>query len=147
MEIINREAKFNYFIEEEIECGISLVGTEIKAIREGKANIKDSYGIIKNNEVFLLNMHINEYKEGNLFNHDPRRTRKLLLHKSEIRKLAKNVEQSGMTLVPLKLYFSKNRVKILLGLCKGKKNFDKRETIKERDLEREANKFHKYNYK
>lgn len=147
MEIINREAKFNYFIEEEIECGISLVGTEIKAIREGKANIKDSYGIIKNNEVFLLNMHINEYKEGNLFNHDPRRTRKLLLHKSEIRKLAKNVEQSGMTLVPLKLYFSKNRVKILLGLCKGKKNFDKRETIKERDLEREASKLHKYNYK
>ena len=147
MEIINREAKFNYFIEEEIECGISLVGTEIKAIREGKANIKDSYGIIKNNEVFLLNMHVNEYKEGNLFNHDPRRTRKLLLHKSEIRKLAKNVEQSGMTLIPLKLYFSKNRVKILLGLCKGKKNFDKRETIKERDLEREANKLHKYNYK
>ena len=87
MEIVNREAKFNYFIEEEIECGIALVGTEIKSIRDGKANLKDSYAIIRNNEVYLLNMHISEYKEGNLFNHDPKRTRKLLLHKSEIRKL------------------------------------------------------------
>ena len=147
MEIINREAKFNYFIEEEIECGISLLGTEIKSIREGKANIKDSYAIIRNNEIYLLNMHINEYKEGNLFNHDPRRTRKLLLHKNEINKLSKSIEQDGMTLIPLKLYFSHNRVKILLGLCKGKKTFDKRETIKERELNREANRLHKYNYK
>ena len=147
MEIINREAKFKYFIEEEIECGISLLGTEIKSIRNGKANIKDSYAIIRNNEVYLLNMHINEYKEGNLFNHDPRRTRKLLLHKNEIKKLSKMVEQNGMTLIPLKLYFLKNRVKILLGLCKGKKSFDKREVIKQRDLNREANKLHKYNYK
>lgn len=147
MEIINREAKFNYYIEEEIECGITLLGTEIKSIRDGKANIKDSYAIIKNNEVYLLNMHINEYKEGNLFNHDPRRTRKLLLHKSEIRKLAKNVSQDGMTLVPLKLYFLKNKAKILLGLCKGKKNYDKREVIKQRELNREASKLHKYNYK
>ena len=147
MEIINREAKFNYFIEEEIECGIALVGTEIKSIRDGKANLKDSYAIIRNNEVYLLNMHINEYKEGNLFNHDPKRTRKLLLHKSEIRKLKKGVEQEGRTLVPLKLYFVKNKAKILLGLCKGKKSFDKRESIKERDLNREASKLHKYNYK
>lgn len=147
MEIINREAKFNYFIEEEIECGIELRGTEIKSIRSGKANLKDSYGIIRNNEVFLLNMHINEYKEGNLFNHDPKRTRKLLLHKNEIRKLKKGIEQEGRTLIPLKLYFVKNKAKILLGLCKGKKNFDKRESMKERDLNREANKLHKYNYR
>ena len=147
MEIVNREAKFNYFIEEEIECGIALLGTEIKSIRDGKANLKDSYAIIRNNEVYLLNMYIGEYKEGNLFNHDPRRTRKLLLHKSEISKLKKGVEQEGRTLVPLKLYFSKNHAKILLALCQGKKNFDKRETIKQRELDREASKLHKYNYK
>ncbi len=147
MEILNREAKFNYFILEEIECGISLVGTEIKAIRDGKANLKDSYAIIRNNEVYLLNMHISEYKEGNLFNHDPKRTRKLLLHKSEIKKLKKGVEQEGSTLIPLKLYFNKNHAKILLGLCKGKKIFDKRETMKQRDLDKEAQKLHKYNYK
>ena len=147
MEIINREAKFNYTILEEIECGIALVGTEIKSIRDGKANLKDSYAIIRNNEVYLLNMHINEYKEGNLFNHDPKRTRKLLLHKSEIKKLKKGVELEGRTLIPLKLYFSKNNAKILLGLCKGKKTFDKRETMKQRDLDKEAQKLHKYNYK
>ena len=147
MEILNKEAKYNYFIESEIECGIELVGTEIKAIREGKANLKDSYGIIRNNEVFILNMHVSEYKEGSLFNHDPKRTRKLLLHKNEINKLKKETEQEGKTLVPLKLYFVKNKAKILLGLCKGKKKFDKRETIKERELNREAAKLHKYNYK
>ena len=147
MEILNREARFNYFILEELECGIELVGTEIKSIRNGKVNLKDSYAIIRNNEVYLLNMHIPPYDEGNIFNHDPRRTRKLLLHKSEIRKLSKGVEQDGCTLVPLKLYFVKNRVKILLGLCKGKKSFDKRETIKQRELNREAQKLHKYNYK
>ena len=147
MEILNREAKFNYFIEDEIECGIVLVGTEIKSIRDGKANLKDSYAIIRNDEVYLLNMHINEYKEGNLFNHDPRRTRKLLLHKSEIRKLKKSVQEEGRTLVPLKLYFVKNKAKILLGLCKGKKTYDKRESIKERDLNREKEKLHKYNYR
>ena len=147
MEIINREAKFNYFIEDEIECGIVLSGTEIKSIRDGKANLKDSYAIVKNSEVYLLNMYIGEYKEGNLFNHDPRRTRKLLLHKSEIKKLEKGISLEGMTLVPLKLYFVKNKAKISLGLCKGKKTFDKRETIKERDLNREASKLHKYNYK
>ena len=147
MEIVNREAKFNYFIEDEIECGIVLLGTEIKSIRDGKANLKDSYAIIRNNEAYLLNMYIGEYKEGNLFNHDPRRTRKLLLHKSEINKLKKSISERGKTLVPLNLHFSKNRAKITLGLCKGKKNYDKRETIKQRELEREANKLHKYNYK
>ena len=147
MEIVNREAKFNYFILEEVECGIVLQGTEIKSIRNGKANLKDSYAYIRNNEVYLLNMHISEYKEGNLFNHDPGRTRKLLLHKNEISKLKKGTEQDGYTLIPLKLYFVKNKAKILLGLCKGKKNYDKREKVKERDLNREASKLHKYNYK
>ena len=147
MEILNREARFNYLIEDEIECGIVLSGTEIKAIRNGKANLKDSYAIIRNNEVFILNMHISEYKEGNIFNHDPKRTRKLLLHKKEILKLKTYVEQSRYTLIPLKLYFVKNKAKILLGLCNGKKSFDKRQTIKERELKREAEKLQKYNYK
>ena len=146
MEVINREAKYNYFILEEIECGIVLTGTEIKAIRESKINLKDSYAVIRRNEIFLINSHIAEYKEGNIFNHEPTRTRKLLLHKREILKLNNKVSQEGLTLIPLKLYFKKNKVKILLGLCKGKKTFDKRETIKERDLQRENQKLMKNNY-
>ncbi len=146
MESINREARYNYFVLEEIECGIVLTGTEIKAIRAGKVNLKDSYAVIKNGEVYLLNTHISEYKEGNIFNHSPRRSRKLLLHKKEILKLNDKINQDGLTLVPLKLYFKKNKVKILLGLCRGKKTIDKRETIKKRDLEREARKSNKYNY-
>ena len=147
VEIVNRVARHDYFILEEYECGIALTGTEIKSIREGKANIKDSYAIVRNGEVFLLNMFISPYKQGNIFNHQETRTRKLLLHKSEIRKLNDNVKLEGHTLIPLKVYFVKNRAKILLGVCKGKKNFDKRETIKERDLNREASKLLKYNYK
>lgn len=147
MEIVNREARFNYFVLEEFECGIVLTGTEIKSIRDGKCNLKDSYARIRNNEIYLLNMNVAEYKEGNIFNHNPKRTRKLLLHKNEILKLSSKIEQDGLTLVPLKLYFKKNKVKILLGLCKGKKTYDKRETIKERDLKREASKLQKYNYK
>ena len=147
MEIINREARFNYLVLEEIEAGIVLTGTEIKSIRDGKAQIKDSYANIRNNECYLLNMHINEYKEGNLFNHDPKRTRKLLLHKSEIKKLIDKVKIEGLTLVPLKVYFKKNKVKVLIGVCNGKKTFDKRESIKERDLAREARKNQKYNFK
>ena len=147
MEVVNREAKYNYFILEELECGIVLTGTEIKSIRDGKVNLKDSYAIIRNYEVYLLNCHIAEYKEGNLFNHDTRRSRKLLLHKKEILKLANKVNLEGLTLIPLKLYFNKNKAKILLGLCKGKKTFDKRETIKKRELEREANKLSKLNYR
>ena len=146
MEVINREAKYNYFILEEIECGIVLTGTEIKAIRESKINLKDSYAVIRRNEIFLINSHIAEYKEGNIFNHEPTRTRKLLLHKREILKLNNKVSQEGLTLIPLKLYFKKNKVKILLGLCKGKKTFDKRETNKERDLQRENQKLMKNNY-
>ena len=147
MEIINRKASFNYFIQEEVECGIVLTGTEIKSIREGKANIKDSYAIIRNNECFLLNMHISEYKEGNIFNHDPDRTRKLLLHKKEILKLKVSLEQEGLTLIPLKLFFKGNKLKVSLGICKGKKLYDKRESIKEKDQNREANKLMKNNYR
>ena len=146
MEIINRQARHDYFILEEIECGVALKGTEIKSIRDGKANIKDSYAIIKKGEVFLLNMFISPYKQGNIFNHQETRTRKLLLHKAEIRKLDQSIKLEGNTLIPLKLYFVKGRAKILLGLCKGKKNYDKRETIKERDIKRDIEKRLKERY-
>lgn len=146
MEILNRVARHDYFIEDEIECGIVLTGTEIKSIRDGKANIKDSYGIIKNGECFLLNMFISHYKEGNIFNHSETRTRKLLLHKKEIFKLNDKIRLEGYTLIPLKIYFVKGRAKVLLGLCKGKKNFDKRESIKERDIKRQMNKVSKNMY-
>lgn len=136
MEILNRKARFNYFIIEEIECGIELKGTEIKSIRLGKASINDAYARVKNGEVYLTNMFISKYKEGNIFNHDERRERKLLLHKKEILKLNKLIEINHYTLIPLKLYFKKNKAKILLGVCKGKKLYDKREVIKNRDLER-----------
>ena len=146
VEIVNRQARHDYFILEEIECGIALMGTEIKSIREGKANIKDSYGIVKNGEVFLLNMFISPYKQGNIFNHQETRTRKLLLHKNEIRKLDQSIKLEGNTLIPLKIYFVKGRAKVLLGLCKGKKNYDKRETIKERDIKRDIEKKLKERY-
>lgn len=145
MEIINRKANYDYAIEDTVEAGIVLTGTEIKSIRNGNANLKDSYAIIRNNECFLLNMHISEYKEGNQFNHEEKRTRKLLLHKKEINKLQNKIILDGYTLVPLKLYFSKNKAKILLGVGKGKKNFDKRETIKKRDEMREIKKMLKGN--
>ena len=140
MEIKNKKANFDYFIEEEIECGIVLKGTEIKSIRNGQANIKDCYAIVKNNEVFLLNMYVAKYNDASIFNHDERRTRKLLLNKREILKLRDKVEISGYTLVPIKLYFKGNRAKILLGVCKGKKNYDKRESIKEKDVKRDIEK-------
>ena len=117
MEINNRKAKYDYEILSTIECGIVLTGTEIKSIRNGNANLKDSYAVIKGNEVFILGMHISEYKEGNIFNHDEKRTRKLLLHKKEILKLFNKVELDGNTLVPIKLYFKGNKAQILLGLA------------------------------
>ena len=132
MEIKNKKAYFDYYIEREIECGIVLKGTEIKSIRKGSSNLKDTYA-----RVYILNMYIAKYDEGNRFNHDERRERKLLLHKKEIMKLKQEVNQNGYTLVPLKLYFKKNNVKVLLGLAKGKKLYDKRESIKKRDLERQ----------
>lgn len=138
MEIKNKKAYFDYFIEETMECGIELKGTEIKSLRHGSGDFKDTFALIRNSEVFLHNMYIAKYEEGNIFNHDERRTRKLLLHKNEIKKLKEKVDREGYSLVPLKAYLVRNRVKILLGLGKGKKLYDKRETIKERDLKREA---------
>ena len=138
MEIKNKKANFDYFIEETIECGIELKGTEIKSFRKGSADLRDTFALIRNGEVYLVNMYIAKYEEGNQFNHQERRTRKLLLHKREIRKLKEKIEREGYSLVPVKAYFVNNKVKILLGVAKGKKLYDKRETIKERDLQRES---------
>lgn len=140
VEINNRKAKFDYEIVDTIEAGIVLTGTEVKSIRNGNAQLKDSYAIIRNGEAYLLNMHISEYKEGNIFNHEETRTRKLLLHRKEILKLNDKIRLEGYTLVPLKLYFKGNHAKILIGVAKGKKLYDKRETIKKRDTEREIKK-------
>ena len=137
MEINNRKARYNYQIIDKIEAGIVLTGTEIKSIRDGKANIKDSYASVKNGEAFLINMHISTYENGNIFNHDETRTRKLLLHKNEILKLNDKVRIEGFTLIPLKVYLKNGRAKVLVGICRGKKNYDKREDIKKRDIERE----------
>lgn len=143
MEIINRQANYNYFILETYEAGIALKGTEIKSIRNGKCNIKDSYAIVKNDEVFLLNAHISPYEKGNIFNHEEIRTRKLLLNKKEIFKLRDRVMIDGNTLIPLKIHFKNGKAKVLIGVCKGKKNYDKRETIKEKDILRENAKMNK----
>ena len=143
MEIVNRRAHYDYFIEEELEAGIVLTGTEIKSIRMGKVNLKDSYAIIRNGEIFLLNTHISSYEKGTIFNHEEDRTRKLLLHRLQIKKLQNKITLEGYTLIPLKIYFVKGRAKVLIGLCKGKKNYDKRQTIKDRDIEREIAKGYK----
>ncbi len=140
MEIVNRKAYHDYFVEEIYEAGIVLTGTEIKSIRSGNCNIKDCYGIVKNGEVFLLNMYVGQYKEGNIFNHNETRSRKLLLHKKEIKKLEEGIKLKGLTLVPVKLYFVKNRLKVSLGVCRGKKDYDKRESIKQKDINRELKK-------
>ena len=146
MEVYNRKARYDYFIEETYEAGIALTGTEIKSVRNGSVNIKDSYGIVKNNEVYLLNMFIAQYNEGNIFNHQETRTRKLLLHKKEIKKISEKLETKGLTLIPIRLYFKGKNLKVELGICRGKKNYDRRETIKERELNREINKQTKSNY-
>ncbi len=140
MEILNRKAKYNYFIEDEYECGIELFGNEVKSIREGTCNIKDSYAVIRKGEVYLINMFVKTYEKTGAFIKDETRTRKLLLHKKEILKLRDKIDKEGFTLIPLKIYFKNNKVKVLLGLCKGKKNYDKRETIKERDIKRKIEK-------
>lgn len=140
MEIVNRKARFDYEIFDTYEAGIVLKGTEVKSIRNGKANLKDSYAIIKNDEVFLLNMHISAYENGNIFNHEETRTRKLLLHKKEIKKIKNKIELQGFTLVPIKLYFSKNCAKVLIGIAKGKKTYDKREDLKKKDMLRNVQK-------
>lgn len=136
VEVKNKKAYFDYFIEEEYECGIVLKGTEIKSIRKGSVDLKDTFARIKNGEAYVLNMYIAKYDEGNRFNHDERRERKLLLHKREILKINELVTQKRYTIIPLKLYFVRNKVKVSLGICQGKKNYDKRESIKEKDLQR-----------
>jgi len=140
MEVKNKKAYFDYFIERELEAGIALVGTEIKAVRNGSVDLKDSFVHIKNNEAFVINMYIAHYEEGNRFNHDERRTRKLLLHKKEILKLKEEAAVEGKSIIPLKLYLKNNKAKLLIGLAKGKKNYDKRESIKKKDMEREMQK-------
>jgi len=133
----NKKAFHNYFIEETVQAGISLLGSEVKSLREGKVNLGDSYGDIKRSEVFLVDAHISPYPQANRLNHDPLRTRKLLLHKKEIKRLIGKVEQRGYTLIPVKLYFVNGKVKVDLALAKGKKLFDKRETLKKKTMERE----------
>lgn len=139
MEIKNKKAYFDYFVEKELEVGIVLTGTEIKSVRKGSTNIQDSYIKVKNSELYIINMFIAKYEEGNRFNHDERRTRKLLAHKNEIKRLLEYSTQDGYTIVPLSLYFKNNKVKLNIGVCKGKHNYDKREAIKERELKKEAN--------
>ncbi|MDI6728531.1 MAG: SsrA-binding protein SmpB [Thermodesulfovibrionales bacterium] len=132
----NRKAYHDYSIEETVEAGIQLLGTEVKSLRDGKANLKDSYVLIKDSEVILLNCHISPYSHGNILNHDPLRTRKLLLHRKEIERLRGKMQQKGYTLIPLKIYFKGPYAKVEVGLAKGKRQYEKRETIKEREAKR-----------
>ena len=136
MEIENRKARYDYFIEDTYECGIVLKGSEIKSIRDGRVNLKDSFAIVKNNELFVLNLHISKYENGGVFNHDETRTRKLLAHKKEIYRMRDKVNLGGYTLIPTKLYIKNGKAKLLIAIAKGKKNYDKKEAIKERDIEK-----------
>ncbi len=133
----NRKAFHDYFIEETFEAGMILTGTEVKSLRDGKANLKDSYVIIKDSEAFLLNCHISPYSHGNIMNHDPVRTRKLLLHRKEIMRLQGMAAQKGYSLVPLKIYFKGSHAKVEVGLAKGKRQYEKRESIKKKEADRE----------
>jgi SsrA-binding protein len=141
---VNRKARHEYTILQTYEAGISLQGTEVKALRAGKINLVDSYAVIREAEVWLISAHISEYAQGNINNHVPTRDRKLLLNKSEIRKLIGKVKEKGLTLVPLRLYFKSGKVKVELGLVKGKKEYDKRETIAKRDFQRDQERKIKY---
>lgn len=134
----NKKAYFDYFVLDKYECGIELFGTEVKSIRMGQCSVKEAWVRIDNKlEVYIMGMHINPYERGNIFNKDPLRVRKLLLHKSEIRKLTHKLNEKGLTLVPLQVYLKGGLVKVELGLCKGKKNYDKRDTLKAKDSKRE----------
>jgi SsrA-binding protein len=135
--VTNRRARFEYFILETLEVGIVLRGTEVKSVRNGKINLQDSYALVLNGELFLHNLHISPFEKGSIFNHEPLRVRKLLAKKREIRKLAAKVNEKGLTLIPIQLYFLNRRLKIELGVCKGKKLYDKRQTVKERQVNRE----------
>ena len=142
----NRKAFHDYFVEEKIEAGIELKGTEVKSVRAGTLNLKDSYVIAKNGEAYVHSMHISPYDKGNIFNHDPDRPKRLLLHKREINKLYALVKQDGYALIPLSVYFKDARVKVELGICKGKKNYDKREATAQRDAKREMDRAMKARY-
>jgi len=134
----NRKAYHDYFIDETLEAGMVLQGMEVKSLRLGLANLSDSYALVRKDEVYLFNANISPYPHGNIMNHEPLRTRKLLLHKEEIRKVIGKMTQKGYTLIPLKLYFVRGKAKVLIGLAKGKKSYDKRDTIKEKESKREV---------
>jgi SsrA-binding protein len=141
----NRQARYQYEILESYEAGLELKGTEVKSMREGRVNLRDGYAIIRNGEAWLINMHVSPYQTaGEYFNHEPRRSRKLLLHRDEISKLTGKVEQKGLTLIPLKLYLKRGLIKASIGLCKGKKIHDKRETLKRKQEKREIERALKY---
>lgn len=144
----NRKAAHDYFIEEAMEAGIALVGTEVKSIRNGRANLKEAYAQVVNEEVLIYGMHISPYEQGNIFNVDPLRPKKLLLHKAEIRRLIGLTQQEGLTLIPLSMYLKNGRVKVNLGVCRGKKNYDKRDSMLEkahkRDIERQMKERNRY---
>ncbi|MDP8242915.1 MAG: SsrA-binding protein SmpB [Candidatus Hinthialibacter antarcticus] len=134
----NRKARYDYHFLETFQVGVVLQGTEVKSLRQGKANLQDSHASINNGEIFLYDCHISPYEQGNVFNHDPKRRRKLLMHKSEIVRLFGKVQQKGYTLVPLRIYFTRGKAKLDIALAQGKKQFDKREDIKRRDMDREV---------
>src|SRR5712692_10361386 len=135
---VNRIASHNYFLLEKFEAGVVLTGTEVKSVRAGHTNLKDSYGLVKDGELWLLNAHIGAYEHGNIYNHEPLRTRKLLVHQEELRKLLGRTQQKGLTLIPTRLYFKRGRVKCELAVAKGKQLWDKRETVRRRTAELEA---------
>jgi SsrA-binding protein len=143
----NKMARVNYFIEDTFEAGIVLVGTEVKSLREGRANLKDSYALVQDDEVFLYDVHVSPYTFGNRANHNPLRVRKLLLHKSEIKKLYGRSREKGLTIIPLKMYFKNGKVKVELGVGKGKKFYDKREDLKLKDDKREMERNFRSRYK
>ena len=133
----NKKARFDYFVEEHYECGVVLEGTEVKSVKNGNVSFADSFAEITNNEVWMRNFHISEYSYSSVFNHNPDRVKKLLVHKEEIKRLKRKIDEKGFTLIPLDIYLKQGLVKITLGVCKGKKQYDKRETIKERDVNRD----------
>ena len=135
---VNRAASHNYFLLEKFEAGIALRGTEVKSVRAGRANLKDAYGLVKDGELWLINAHIGPYEHGNIFNHEPLRTRKLLVHRNELNKLIGKTQQKGLTLIPTRLYFRNGRVKVELALAKGKQHWDKRETERRKTADKEA---------
>ncbi|SMO50911.1 SsrA-binding protein SmpB [Gracilimonas mengyeensis] len=145
--IQNRKARHDYYVEETYEAGLALKGTEVKSLRQGKASFTDSFAYLQNGEAWLRELYIKPYEHGSYYNHDPRRPRKLLLHKREIRELDKAIQQKGFTIIPLKLYFKRGNAKVLIGVAKGKKQYDKRDSIKEKDVKRQIERNVKGNYK